>query len=345
MIGKVALLSSCICGLFSLTSLAATADFRLAEAVQKQDTQAVRSLLKEHVDVNAHAPGAAPALAWAAHWDNLEIAELLIAAGADVNASSVFGDTPLWEACDNGSAAMVEKLTKAKANVNAPTLRSGETALMRCARTGNVRAVELLLASGADPNVKEKERGQTALMWALEEGHRNVARALVEHGADVQAKTKGGFTPFLVAARQGDVDSARLLLEKKADIEQAAPDGMNPLLLAIDSGREEFAMFLLDKGANANAKDADGLTALHYAMRKGISVLRGGTDNENNADQDYLFRPNMVRTVNALLEHGANPNARIARNLRRLGVNDRPMLSLSADEPDLQLRTIFGIGF
>jgi ankyrin repeat protein len=335
MIQKVAFVSSCVCGLFSLTSLGATRDFRLAEAVQKQDTAAVRTLLKEHIDVNAHAPGGATALTWAAHWDNLEIAELLIGAGADVNASSLFGDTPLWEACNNGSAAMVEKLTKAKANVNAPTLRSGETALMRCARTGNVRAVEILLASGADPNVKEKERGQTALMWALEEGHREVARVLMEHRADVQAKSKGGFTPFLVAARQGDMDSARLLLEKGADIEQAAPGGMNPLLLATDSGREEFAIFLLEKGANANAKDSDGLTALHYAMRKGISVLRGGTDNENNADQDYLFRPNMIRLVNALLDHGANPNARIARSLRRLGVNDRPMLSLAGATPFL----------
>jgi ankyrin repeat protein len=129
--------------------------------------------------VNAHAPCGAPALTWAAHWDNLEIAQLLIDAGADVNASNVFADSPLWEACNNASAGMVEKLTKAKANPNAPALRSGETALMRCARTGNVRAVELLLASGADPNVKEKERGQTALMWALEEGHKDVARSLI----------------------------------------------------------------------------------------------------------------------------------------------------------------------
>jgi len=332
MIRRAALVTLCGC-LFS--AIAATGDFRLAEAARKQDVATVRSLLKEHVDVNAHEPGGEAAVTWAAHSDNLEITDLLIAAGAEVNVSSVFGDTPLWEACNNGSAAMVDKLIKAKANVNARTLRSGETALMRCARTGNVRAVEILLAHGAEPNVQEKERGQTALMWALEEGHRDIAKALIEHGADVHAKTKGGFTPFLFAARQGDIESARLLLENAADIEQAAPGGMSPLLLATDSGREEFAIFLLERGANPNGKDADGLTALHYAMRKGISVLRGGTDNENNADQDYLFRSNMARLVNALLGHGANPNARIARNLRRLGVNDRPMLSLGGATPFL----------
>jgi ankyrin repeat protein len=164
-------------------------------------------------------------------------------------------------------------------------------------------------------------------MWALEEGHREVVRVLVEHGADVQAKTKGGFTPFLYAARQGDVDSGRLLLEKGAEIDQPGPGGLNPLLLATDSGREAFAIFLLDKGANANAKDSDGLTALHYSMRKGISILRGGTDNENNTDQGYLFRPDMSVLIQALLDHGANPNARVTKSLRRLGVNDRPMMS------------------
>ena len=215
---------------------------------------------------------------------------------------------------------------------------------MRCARTGNLNAVQYLLENGADLNVKEKERGQTALMWAIEERHSDIARALIEHGADVNAKSKSGFTPFLFAARQGDVGTASLLLEKGADKDQAAPGGLNALLLATDSGREEFAIFLLDKGANSNAKDPDGLTALHYAMRKGLSVMRGGTDNENNTDQDYLFRANMVRLVHALLDHGANPNARVARNLRRLGVNDRPMLGLAGATPFLLAAATADVG-
>ena len=318
---------------FSITSFAAAGDYRLSQAAEKQDKAAVVSLLKQHADVNAHEPGGASALIWAAHWDDLETADLLIKAGADVNAVRLFGDTALWEACNNGSAAMVEKLTKAHANVNGPLLRAGETALMRCARTGNVKTLEILLANGADVNAAEKERGQTALMWALEEGHRDVVRSLVEHGADVKAKTKGGFTPFLYAARQGDVESGKVLLEKGAEIDQAGPGGLNPLLLAIDSGREAFALFLLEKGANPNAKDGDGATGLHYAMRKGLSVLRGGTDNENNNDQNYLFRTNMRGVVRALLDHGADPNARLTKTLRRLGVNDRPMMRLIGATP------------
>jgi ankyrin repeat protein len=124
-------------------------------------------------------------------------------------------------------------------------------------------------------------------------------------------------------------------VERGADVNEKAPAGLNALLLAIDSGRDSFAQFLIEKGADPNAADADGLTALHYSLRKGISLLRGGTDNSNNANQEYLFRPNMQELIKALLDHGANPNARITRNLKRLGVNDRPMLGLAGATPFL----------
>ena len=316
-------------------SIAASGDLRLVEAAKNRDAPAVRALLKQRGDVNARLGDGSTALAWAAHWDDLETADLLIQAGADVNIANSFGDTALWEACNNASAAMVVKLAGAGASPNAPLLRTGETALMRCARTGNVEAVRALLEHGADLTVKENQKGQTALMWAIEERHSEVARLLIERGADVKAKTKSGFTPMLVAARQGDLHTGRLLVERGVDVNETGPGGLSVLLLAIDSGRDDFALFLLEKGASPNATDPDGLTPLHYSMRYGISVLRGATDNSNNANQDYLFRPNMTKVVMALLERGANPNARTTKTLRRLGVNDRPMLSLAGATPFL----------
>ncbi len=61
----------------------------------------------QHVDVNIPQPDGSTALTWAAHWNDVETADLLIAAGANANAASGdYGSTPLWEACVNGSAAM-----------------------------------------------------------------------------------------------------------------------------------------------------------------------------------------------------------------------------------------------
>ena len=63
-------------------------------------------LLRQHVDPNVRQPDGASALHWAAHWDDLDLADLLIGAGADVNAADRDGMTPLVEACTNGSASM-----------------------------------------------------------------------------------------------------------------------------------------------------------------------------------------------------------------------------------------------
>src|ERR1700719_1938944 len=97
--------------LLSVVSFAAGGgDLRLAEAVQKGDREAVRSLLKQRADVNAAQADGATALSWAVHRDDLETAGLLIQAGANVNAANDYGVPPLSLACGNGNASMVEKL-------------------------------------------------------------------------------------------------------------------------------------------------------------------------------------------------------------------------------------------
>ena len=340
---------------------AATADVRLVQAVQDKDTEAVLSLLKQQVDVNAPGPDGATALSWAVHSDDLSTANLLISAGASVNTANENGVTPLWLACYNGSAPMVERLLEAGADPNAGHLPAGETALLRCASTGNVDAVKSLLAHGADVNAKEKA-AQTALMWALEERHPEVARVLIEHGGDVNAVSEGGFTPLLFAARQGDVDSGRLLLEKGANLSvknansgrpakptvaysentkglqwftRRSPEAIDALSVAINSGREQFAIFVVEQGANPNAVDNRGLTALHYALQRGISDLNNVSHDPRSGALDFLFRPNMGELVKVLLDHGANPNARISKRVAPLTNNDQPTINLVGATPFL----------
>src|SRR3954470_9197496 len=83
---------------------------RVALAVKNQDTKTARALIAKKAGVTAPLPDGSAALHWAAQWDDLEPADLLIAAGADVNAADDFGLTPLSLACTNGDAAMIEKL-------------------------------------------------------------------------------------------------------------------------------------------------------------------------------------------------------------------------------------------
>ena len=68
---------------------------KLADAAQKQDKAAVQTLIRDKVNVNATQADGATALHWAAHWDDLGMADLLIAAGANVNAKNDYSATPL----------------------------------------------------------------------------------------------------------------------------------------------------------------------------------------------------------------------------------------------------------
>ena len=98
---------------------AATSDTRLADAAMQNDKDAVRSLLKQKADVNAAHGDGATALHWAAYNDDLELVKTLLAAGANVNAATREGAiTPLFMACTNGNAAVIEALLKAGASAN-----------------------------------------------------------------------------------------------------------------------------------------------------------------------------------------------------------------------------------
>jgi ankyrin repeat protein len=210
---------------------------------------------------------------------------------------------------------------KSGADPNA-ALPTGETPLMTAARTGRVGAVNALLARGADVHAKERSLEQTALMWAVSEGHTEVARILIEHGADARARSKRGLTSLLLAARQGDVDSTRILLAAGANVNEAASDRLSPLLVSTVRDHAALAVFLLDHGADPDA-DAPGYTALHWAAGIWETELTGPRGIVTERDEEWRalrgVRTGKLELVQALLAHGANPNAQIVKPPQRVG--------------------------
>ncbi len=164
-------------GIVLLSIAAGASDLRLVEVVKRADVNGVRFLLSQHVDANVSEADGSTALHVAAQRDNLEIANLLIAAGANVKAATRYNITPLALACTNGNAAMIESFLKAGADPNSAS-EHGQTALMTAALTGKVDAVKVLLRHGAEVNAKEPIRCQTALMWAASEGNTGPWRCL-----------------------------------------------------------------------------------------------------------------------------------------------------------------------
>ena len=311
--GPVVALGLTLAGL-GAAAQAAEAPTAIVDAAKRGDWKAVNGYLQQGAGAaTAAVADGTTALHWASYADISAAAAALIKAGAKVNAVNYLGATPLWLAAENGSAAMTQVLLQAGADPNL-ALVSGETPLMTASRTGNPEVVKQLIAKGANVNAAEKIYGkQTALMWAVAERHPAVVALLLDAGADVKARTdswkqrvktstpaqnhpeyivdvmQGGTTPLLFAALSGDVESAKLLVAKGADINDRSAFGTSATVLAAHSGYGDVAKFLLEKGANPNLDDA-GYTALHAA------ILREDDD-----------------LVDALLKHGADPNAPVKK--------------------------------
>jgi ankyrin repeat protein len=299
-----------------VTAAAQAADLRLVDAARRQDRTAARTLV-DKVDVNITQPDGATALLWAAQWDDLQTAELLIQAGAKVNAENDYGVAPISLASTNGSKPMIEMLLNAGADPN-HALPGGETALMAASRTGRVEAVRELVERGADVGATERTMGQTALMWALSERHVPAARALIAHGASVHDRSSKGFSPIFFAARQGDLDAVTLLLANGADVNDVVDDGTSVLHMATVRGHVELAEFLMDQGANPNAS-GPGYTPLHWAAGTWETATTRDYSVGEWESMIGLNRESKPRLITELLARGADPNARTTKRVPRFG--------------------------
>ena len=220
--------------------------------------------------------------------------------------------TPLALASANGNAVIVERLLKAGADANG-TSEEGQTALMTASLTGNVATIKVLVAHGAHVNTKEPYKGQTALMWAASKGNADASGVLIESGAEVGARSAAGWTSFLFAVRNGHADAAKVLLNHGANVNDVAPDGTSALNMAVVNAYFDLASVLLDHGADPNMPDPRG-SALHTLawLRKPGADGAAGVGNTPHGPPVPTGNLTAFELAKKLLEHGANPNVRVA---------------------------------
>ena len=322
-----ALLSIAFC---SAAALMAAGKSPVADAAMQGNKAAVRALIQQKADVNAPQVDGATALHWAVRANDLELADILLRAGAHVAAANEEGATPLFLAALNGNAPIIERLVQAGADPNAPLSATGDTALMIASRTGSVPAVKVLLDHEAKVNSKETWGGTTALMWAVSEHHPDVVKLLVERGADVNAKSNfvpsasgrgfegtspvaakpnqpveefasGLLTPLIFAAREDDIGSARILIKAGADVNAVGGDGKDALGLALFNGSYDVADLLIDSHADINHADAQRFTPLFWAVDR--------RNMETAPNFPWMVTTDPLPVITKLLEAGANPNA------------------------------------
>jgi len=135
---------------------------------------------------------------------------------------------------------------------------------------------------------------------------------------------KGGMTALLHASRQGHIEAVEALLRGGADIDQRSADGTTPLLIATINGHFDLAMRFLDLGADPNRASDAGATPLYGA----INLQWGPTSWYPQPNAFKQQSTSYLALMEALLQAGADPNARLERELWYTEFNT-PRLSTS----------------
>ena len=225
------------------------------------------------------------------------------------------GNTPLMLAAGFGTKDALQILIESAAQVNAAN-STGTTALMWGAH--DLAKVRLLVEKGADINAKTKQ-GRTALMVAaMTPDSLPLVRFLLDHGADPNIITP----PFSAVGEAISVKStatAKLLLEETPPELLKSPLGGLLLMSAAQAGDLEITKLLLLRGVDANSvsppvvvppvKNGDIQVGLLTSLMLGVSY----------ADPAL---------VEALLDSGANPNARDVRGMTPL------IFAIGTDRPN-----------
>jgi ankyrin repeat protein len=294
------------------------------------DVSAVETLLERGADVNAARGDGMTALHWAAEHGNADLADMLVRAGANLNAVTRIGAyTPLHVAARAGGSEVVRLLAEAGADLEARAANSGATALHLASAAGDVASIRFLVAEGADVDAREHQWGQTPLVFAAGWNRADAIQALLEAGADPDLTTR-------VVDLEEQEDLYQAAEERRDDLldaftggEDGRPPTPSELKAAIEAGREiirsgeleeepEPSPFERFRGPPTILKKG-GLTPLLHAVRQGhheamVALLDGGADVNKVSESDGTS-PLLMATINGqfdaavfLLERGADPN-------------------------------------
>eukprot|EP00439_Symbiodinium_sp_Y106_P020486 s1747_g2.t1 len=220
---------------------------------------------------------------------HVEVARLLLEAGAEKDCRNHDSKTALRFACQWGQLDVARWLLEAGADQECRD-HDGTTALMFACQADRLGVARLLLEAGAERDCGNHD-GTTALMFACQQGRWGVARLLLEAGVDKDCWNHYGTTALMFACQRGHVEVARLLLEAGADKDCWDDDGTTALMFACQwevavgfptallfarrNGYLEVARLLLEAGAEKDCWNHDGTTALIFACQRGhVEVAR-----------------------------------------------------------------------
>jgi ankyrin repeat protein len=254
-------------------------DYNLMIAASEGYPSEIERLIAKGADIDAETDLGATPLIFAVNNNKLAAVRTLLYYGPDLNKVTSSYETPLIISVKNRNFEITEALIRAGADLNYPD-KQGTTPLHHATLYGYTEIVDLLLYYDASVDAKTEE-GTTPLLAAIWAGYPDIADILIQNGANMEARDNEGFTPFLMASLFGDTLVMNMLYKKGVDIYAINSSNQNALTLSIISNHIEAAKLLFRIGdkwsvSQSNAVDPF-IVASKYRRKEMINLLE-----ENN---------------------------------------------------------------
>jgi ankyrin repeat protein len=242
---------------------------------------------------------------------------------------TIYGNTALHLAVEQGQAEIVKLLIRWGANVNSEN-QSLFTPLHFAANTGHIVIGNLLISKGAKINAKASS-GFTPLHIAAQK-NLEMTSFLVYNKADPYARTNDGYTPFLLAALANNVNIGSFFTLLEPQLIPIRTNGQKTCLhlIAREGLTGIFNFLTSDTTLNINAIDKHGVTPLHFAAKKGhLEIVRGCIKLKANINQKtydgftplhYGIYSGNIDVVKELIRNGANVSSKTARGTTPLSI-------------------------
>lgn len=181
--------------------------------------------------------------------------------------------------------------------------------LLEASRKGLYNEVEQALERGADIQAINSFGGMPPLTLAAEGGHLQVVALLLSEGAKINVENAFGRTALTAAIWRDQQKVVEFLVKKGAQINFRSNGQFVsiPIIVAALNNRLEIAKTLIAQGADVNLHEVGGMSALGEAVRGGHTKMAA-----------------------LLLDHGADPNIKMAGQLDVGAFKERSPLMIAA---------------